>query len=48
MSALRFVARVAVLVAWVPIVWAAWLYDGAREAWHKKRLGSAYEGPLED
>lgn len=30
------------------LVLALYFYEGARESWKKYRLGSAYEGPLED
>lgn len=48
MKPLRLLVRVAVLLAFIPIVWALWFYDNARESWKKHKLGAAYEGPLED
>lgn len=33
---------------WLPILVAAVLWDGIREARLKRRLGPNYEGPLED
>lgn len=45
---MKTAVRLLVLLAWVPLVYAVWCYDHVREARKKRRLGSAYEGPLED
>lgn len=48
MKLLSLIARAAVLLAFIPLVWAVFFYDAAREHSKKKRLGAAYEGPAED
>jgi hypothetical protein len=48
MKALGLIARASVLLVWVPLVWALWFYDSARESWKKRQLGDAYEGPAEE
>lgn len=48
MKLLTLIARCALLACWVPVVWALFFYDGAREAWMKYKLGEGYEGPAEE
>ena len=48
MKPLTLILRVAVVIAFIPIVWAVFFYDAAREHAKKKRLGAAYEGPAEE
>lgn len=45
MNALLCLARAAVVLCVIPIIWAA---DHVREARLKRKLGPDYEGPLED
>lgn len=40
--------RVLFLLGWIVVVYAVWFYDAACECRKKRKLGTAYEGPVED
>ena len=48
MNALVYFARAAVVLLFIPLIWAVWAADHVREARLKRKLGADYEGPLED
>lgn len=48
MKAILFPFRVLLLIAFAAVVHAVFLYDAAREAWLKRKLGADYEGPAAD
>lgn len=48
MNPLLYLARAAVVLFFIPLIWAIWAADHVREARLKRKLGAHYEGPLED
>lgn len=48
MNTLRLLLRIPAVPLVILWVGAVWLYDAAREHAKKRRLGPAYEGPLDN